>query len=416
MTPLDSSAASTLDPGLSLGGCTMADRDVTPDHSLLQYIFADNPPSSISIILQTWGKCVFTAVLPTALGNGRHACVVRLEARNDKSAHFHLVAAMQEIAASCIPCLVPQTLQVGSAVNDQGREFQFSVVEFVEGITLEEAWDQMPDEDRASVATAVVEALLKLQSVRLADPKVQTILCRALGEENEDVLKKATMGGPSTGFLSDGPALLASVEQRLKSRRPFCTVQAIADPKGLEIQSSFEDLGSVTVGDSDMERWPREAAFCHNDLTPRNIILQPSRSAAGGETRYKLAAIIDWELAGFYPPSYQLSLQDTYLGIDNRHFSFYSMLKERMRQITPPSPSQVTLLRAMELIFESQQRRLLEGANIPAPTFARDSRRCSDCPETEIHTLAGNTMQTGNRSRRSRGLMLKDWRMRSLRI
>jgi hypothetical protein len=101
----------------------MANRDVTPDQSLLQHIFADNQPSSISILLQNWDKCVFTAVLPTTLGNGPHVYVVRLEARDGKSAHFHSVAAMQEIAASCIPGLVPQTLQVGSAVNDQGREF-----------------------------------------------------------------------------------------------------------------------------------------------------------------------------------------------------------------------------------------------------------------------------------------------------
>ena len=37
-----------------------------------------------------------------------------------------------------------------------------------------------------------------------------------------------------------------------------------------------------------------------------------------------------------------------------------------MKDIAPPSPSQVALLRAMELIFESQQRRLSEGMNIPA--------------------------------------------------
>jgi hypothetical protein len=131
------------------------------------------------------------------------------------------------------------------------------------------------------------------------------------------------------------------------------------------IQSNFEELGSATVSNSDMEQWPKEAVFCHNDLTPRNLMLQPTGSA-GGITSYKLAAIIDWELAGFYPPSYQLSLQDTYLGLGNRHLSFYLLLKERMKDITPRSPSQVALLRAMELIFESRQRFLFEGSNIPA--------------------------------------------------
>ncbi len=105
--------------------------------------------------------------------------------------------------------------------------------------------------------------------------------------------------------------------------------------------------------------------FCHNDLTPRNLILKTSEGP-DGNTRYKLAALIDWELAGFYPPSYELSLQDTYLSAGNRHASFYLLLKERMKDLVPPSPSQVALLQAMELMFESQQRKLSEGTKIPA--------------------------------------------------
>ena len=76
-----------------------------------------------------------------------------------------MVAAMQEIAATCIPSLVSETLQVGNATNGQGREFQFSIMEFIEATSLEAVWDQMTGENRRSVATAVVEALSKLHSV-----------------------------------------------------------------------------------------------------------------------------------------------------------------------------------------------------------------------------------------------------------
>lgn len=58
------------------------------------------------------------------------------------------------------------------------------------------------------------------------------------------------------------------------------------------IRSRFEGIDSVTVSDSDTEQWPKEAVFCHNDLTPSNLILQSSKSPSGN-TRYKLAAIID---------------------------------------------------------------------------------------------------------------------------
>ena len=71
----------------------MDDRDVVPDESLLKHIFVDDQPSSISIILQNWDKCIFSATLPNTLKNGRHSCVVRLEALNGQPPTFHLIAA-----------------------------------------------------------------------------------------------------------------------------------------------------------------------------------------------------------------------------------------------------------------------------------------------------------------------------------
>jgi predicted Ser/Thr protein kinase len=175
------------------------------DESLLTDIFASNQPSSVSVILRNWDKCVFSAAFPNALKNGRHSCVVRLEVQDASPPQFAVVAALQEIAATCIPHLVPETLQVGSAANEQGREFQFCVMEFVEGVTLEEVWDQMTGEKRASVVTAIAEAVLKLYCLRLSDAKVQTILRRALGEGSEETLEKTVLGGASTGLLNDGP-------------------------------------------------------------------------------------------------------------------------------------------------------------------------------------------------------------------
>lgn len=72
----------------------------------------------------------------------------------------------------------------------------------------------------------------------------------------------------------------------------------------------------MNINNSDIEKWPRESVFCHNDLNPRNLILRSS-TASDGKSKYKLAGIIDWELAGFYPASYELSLQDTYLSGGN---------------------------------------------------------------------------------------------------
>lgn len=113
----------------------MADRDVYPDEALLKRIFGDNQPASVSIILQHWDKCVFKATLPSSPPNGRHVCIVRFEAQNEDlaAAQFATVAAMQEIAAIFLPGIVPKTLQLGTARNLQGREFQFCVMELVDG-------------------------------------------------------------------------------------------------------------------------------------------------------------------------------------------------------------------------------------------------------------------------------------------
>ena len=223
----------------------------------------------------------------------------------------------------------------------------------------------MGAEEQSSVVAELFEALTKLHSVRLSHKGVKEILGKTL--EGEDFLKgfePGVFGGPHTGFLNDGPALLGSIMERRKLKKPFCIMEPVVDSQEIRIQSIFEELGSIVINNSDIDKWPGEAVLCHNDPTPRNLILQ-LRASSGGKSKYKLAGIIDWELAGFYPASYELSLQDTYLGA-NRHVSFYLLLKESMKNFVPRSSSQIVLLQAMELIFESQQRSLLGSTNIPA--------------------------------------------------
>ncbi|KAF6832870.1 hypothetical protein CMUS01_06742 [Colletotrichum musicola] len=344
----------------------MDSRDIVPDILLLNHIFPDQPQVSISIILQNWKKCVFKASFPDFL---EPCCpkIVRLEVTSDEETakQFAIVSAMQKIAADVIPDLIPRTFQTGIANNEQGKRLQFCVMEFVEGYTLEEAWEQMSGESRHSVVAALIEALQKLHSVRISDERVQALMKRALKDSEREAFKKAVMGGPSTGFLEDGPALLTARFKRVALKKPFCDMTPATGSDDVVIKSHYEDIGSKRLQKSIMEQWEREAVLCHNDLTPRNIIVRP-RSSPDWGTEYQLAAIIDWELAGFYPASYELSLQDTYLSGANRLVTFYLLLKEGMRGLVPASPSQMSLLQTMEIMFESRQKRLLEGSNIPA--------------------------------------------------
>jgi hypothetical protein len=238
----------------------------------------------------------------------------------------------------------------------------------VEGDVLEDVWDQLNEDEQVSVITELVAALARLHSVRLSDKQTTELLDQILREDDDGNMSSfqtpVVFGGPHTRFLSDGPSFLQSIMTRRKLKKPFCTIECVGDSQDMSIKSSFEELGSITINKSDIEQWPGEAVFCHNDPTPRNIIVQRLASSDGTK-KSKLAGIIDWKLAGFYPASYELSLQDAYLGA-NRHASFYLLWKEHMKELVPRKSSQIVLLQSIELIFESQQRLLANGTNVPA--------------------------------------------------
>ncbi|KAL5345967.1 hypothetical protein ACLOAV_008997 [Pseudogymnoascus australis] len=188
-----------------------------------------------------------------------------------------MTAAMQQIAATIIPDLVPKTLQVGKAANAQGRIFHFSVVELVEGDLLEDVWQLLSADEQSNVVTELVEALQKLHSVRLSNKMAQKTLRKMLcedGEELQPLLEPpGVFGGPHTGVLNDGHALLHAIMEKRKLRKPFCTMESTDDSHDVSIQSSFEDMGSIVIKNADIGKWQGESVLCHNDLTPRNLIL-----------------------------------------------------------------------------------------------------------------------------------------------
>ncbi|EHK97938.1 hypothetical protein M7I_6278 [Glarea lozoyensis 74030] len=63
-------------------------------------------------------------------------------------------------------------------------------------------------------------------------------------------------------------------------------METLPNSQDVKIQSNFDELGSLIVRKSDMDQWLREAVFCHNDLTPRNLILK-KWDLPGGKKKYK---------------------------------------------------------------------------------------------------------------------------------
>jgi thiamine kinase-like enzyme len=174
--------------------------------------------------------------------------------------------------------------------------FYFSVIKLVEGDLLEDVWQQLSAEEQSSVIAGLVKALKKLYSVRLDDKKVKKFLDKTLYKERDEILKSfkqpGVFRGPYMGFLNDGVALLGSIIERRKLKKLFYTMEPVINSRDIRIQSSFKELRSTVISKSNIDKWPGEAVFYHNDLTPHNLILQ-SRVSLGGKSKYKLAGIIN---------------------------------------------------------------------------------------------------------------------------
>ncbi|KAF7527321.1 hypothetical protein G7054_g10527 [Neopestalotiopsis clavispora] len=340
---------------------------IAPDERLLRQIFDQYRPI-VTVILQNRQKCIFKAELSEPGVKDASAQIVRLELMSSESEAFHATAILQQAAAMVLPDLVPKTQNVGTVEDCHGRTLHFSVTQFVEGDTLQDVWSKLSPSSQDSIVVELVDALERLHDVRPQEQPLQILkdLSSITDKELiEKISRPGVFGGPHTGFIDSGSALLASFMERRKLKTQFCSVEFNLETQSIHVRSNFEDLGSLIIHQSESDKWGKEAVLCHNDLTPRNLIIQ-QRELPDGSIKHHLAGIIDWELAGFYPPSYELSLQDTYLGTANQHLSFYLKLKSWMECSVPWCSSQIKLLKANELIYESQQRHLANGTNIPA--------------------------------------------------
>ncbi|GAP89733.2 putative protein kinase-like [Rosellinia necatrix] len=118
----------------------------------------------------------------------------------------------------------------------------------------------MSAEEQRSVVAELVEALEKIHSIRLCDKWAKEILGKMLHEEGDEIPKgfeqPGAFGGPHTGFLNNGPALLDSIMARQKLKGLFCIIEPIVGSQHINNQSSFEELESAVINKSDIDKWP----------------------------------------------------------------------------------------------------------------------------------------------------------------
>ncbi|KAK8010339.1 hypothetical protein PG990_009304 [Apiospora arundinis] len=98
------------------------------------------------------------------------------------------------------------------------------------------------------------------------------------------------------------------------------------------VDSNLPVFPPQRVYERDRRPWPQISSkgdtfvFCHNDLGPPNIFINP-------ET-FKIVGIIDWEFSGFFPPYFELPLwrvvdrqdrQDMYATAEERELGFFGL-------------------------------------------------------------------------------------------
>ncbi|KAH7342976.1 kinase-like domain-containing protein [Rhexocercosporidium sp. MPI-PUGE-AT-0058] len=173
-------------------------------------------------------------------------------------------------------------------------EGHFIVMDYVPGPTVEECWDSLDVIQRESVASQVAAIINRMQSTILKVPPGPI--------------------GCTGGRKFEGPWFT------LYGAGPFATLQELEDWCNHKID--------VCIKFKQLPRWSprfrfRKLVLTHQDIAPRNLILD-----AQGKV-----FIIDWGLAGAYPPGFEQAILQAE-GYQDFAEMVLSRLSDRQKRIT----------------------------------------------------------------------------------
>lgn len=324
-------------------------QDLLPNKDILCGIFPDLPDPNIdtcTVIASTPDTCTFRLRLAAAPGPGYPTdLVVRLQ---KAGSGILAVTDLQRLAHLQLPDVVPETLAVGSVSNSTGEELGYSVSPFVDGtVTLEDVWYDLGLDNLRYLMDAIVDSIKRVQ--QLDYQKLEDCQSSALFISKHDFPSgENVIGGPHTGYHATVKPLL----EGLLRDENTCEIKSIEG--GMSIRSVYQDIGSVELSQEDLQVLGESVVLCHNDLEPRNILVKQG-DKPGHAPWYDLAAIIDWEMAGFYPFSYEFGLKDNLLGTSNLYLGWYSLFKERAASLVPEGEAHDKLIKALGIIYRSNE-------------------------------------------------------------
>lgn len=294
-----------------------------PDNTLLQHILPGKQVTH-KVLSNTFTTCT-CLVYPTGVDpeSSQEAIILRLE--TDKGTLEH-TANMQHLASLAIPEYIPRLLQSGKFVLSDGQEVHFSVTTYVGGcIVLEKIWNKLTEPQQRHVMSQVIDAVRRLHRLDLSSGRA----CELLAEIGAN--GRATLGGPGHGYCRSFPLLLTALVKGSASKKSPGNRFSISeqDPNyPVSFNDDFDTIVRLSTEQSAALETSRK--LCHNDLEPRNILVREARPNGDSKTNdlmYEVRAIIDWEMAGIYPFSYEYGLKDNVLGSSNLMCSWYAMFK-----------------------------------------------------------------------------------------
>ncbi|KAL3599926.1 hypothetical protein FPOAC2_04154 [Fusarium poae] len=332
----------------------MATNNFNPDDSILSGIpmiknSITNLETAIkekcNVISNNFTTCTFSIHLDTPTAGSPENVLVRLESSSE---HFTTVAALQKLASVQLPELVPQVLDLGITYTAQGQRLEYSVTEFIsDAVTLEQEWDKLDGSQQKDLMSSIITTISKLQSLTLDSEHSREILQETRFYRDG---KMALIGGPELGYHSDMAGFLAKLAGDATPAKTNFSVTKT--PDSFIVDSELEHVERVELTSSDLAELAKQVVFCHDDLEPRNILIKRDTGNTG---KWKIAAIIDWEMAGFFPFAYESGHKDAVLGSSNLHFSYYTLFKEQSQHLLSGGESAIKLLEALRAIDVSKK-------------------------------------------------------------
>jgi hypothetical protein len=352
---------------------------LVPEERILFKIFAPTVELnsfSCHIISNTFDTCTFRVQhdVPPLPGCSTDF-IVRLETSQGRLA---AVTALQRLGRTQLGDLIPNVLHVGNAITMDGRQVEYSVSEYCTGtVPLEDVWNTLDKTNQLDLVDFVAQRMQKLQKLNISDirqylPESPYVLDR----DSQHVARP--IGGPSLGYFPNVKQFLGGLLQSSNQTSPACKLPDLDG--GIALESIYADVGRVELSHSDLDNLQQHAVFCHNDLEPRNILVRKVTSTKETSEQYEVAALIDWEMAGFYPFAYEYGLKDTILGLSNLSFSWYALFKERTSHLLPQEECHTKFVEALRIIDQSKKRRMTRnvGVRFQAKWIEREQVEISD--------------------------------------